>query len=417
MSAPESVVIVGGGLVGACLATLLARAEGFTGADIVLVEARLPEAPKAGAEIDLRVSAISRASERILTACGVWDRLEPAYCAPYERMCVWDEAGDPAGAGGIRFDCADIGEPNLGYIAENRRLQWQLLERARESGVTIANSALRSIHPLEEGSGVAIELANGQRLRASLLVAADGADSPTRTALGLSLNDATLGHAVVAHIRTELGHQSTAWQRFLSTGPIALLPLADGRCSIVWSTTGDEVKDLLALDEPAFCASVREATGSVLGNVEAASPRVGFPLRSGQVHQYAGPHWALVGDAAHSVHPLAGQGVNLGFLDAAALVEVLTQAREEGEGIGDPRVLRRYERWRKGENLAMLTALEGINDLFSNRNTLLGLARRFGLSAVDRARPLKHFFMRRALGLQGDSPRWVRSERVPHGGH
>jgi 2-octaprenylphenol hydroxylase len=335
-------------------------------------------------------------------------------------MCVWDREARPDGPGAVQFDCADVGEPNLGYIVENRRLQWALFERARSRGVVVANAALQSVETA--AAGVSVTLTSGETVSANLLIAADGVDSPTRTALGVEMRDAALGQAVVTHVRTERSHARTAWQRFLPTGPVALLPLHDGRSSVVWSTTAEHARELVSMSEAAFCSALEEATDSILGRIEACAARVDFPLRSGSATAYTGPGWALAGDAAHCVHPLAGQGVNLGLLDCAALAQVLAEAAAAGETSDrtghwvDHRVLRRYERWRKGENFAMLTALEGLNGLFSNDSSFLGLARRAGLSAVNRLTPVKRVFIRRALGLQGDLPRVVRMEGATHGG-
>jgi 2-polyprenylphenol 6-hydroxylase len=407
MNADTDVLIVGGGLVGACLATLLARQRTFPAARITVLEPRLPQRPGSADDIDLRVSAVSRASQRILSACGVWEGLITERASPYERMRVWDAASRLDASSAICFDCATVGEQDLGHIVENRRMQWALLEEARIAGVTLIESGVKE---LEAGTdGIRVELLNGARLVAPLLVAADGADSPTRHLMGIERSAVEHGRAVVTHIVTANPHQRTAWQRFLPTGPIALLPLHDGRSSIVWSTTDEQVRELMAMDDRPFCRAVEEATDRALGTVESCARRAQFPLRSSHAAHYVAEHFALVGDAAHAVHPLAGQGVNLGFLDSAALAQVLSEALAQGDGAGDLRVLRRYERWRKGENLVMLNALDGFNRLFSNESTWLGMLRRAGLAVANDVQPLKHFFLRRALGLNGDLPAAARA--------
>jgi 2-octaprenylphenol hydroxylase len=404
MSAADDIVIVGGGMVGACLASLLAGRAIVPGERIVLIEANLPPRPASGGEIDLRVSALSRASERVLRACGAWPTLGAERMCAFERMCVWDEEARPDSPGSIHFDCARLGEPNLGYIVENRQVQWALLQQARARGVRVVQGEVRNLHRTD--GSITVELANGPQIAARLLVAADGADSPTRKLMGIEVRARSHEQrAVVTHVETAEPHQRTAWQRFLKTGPIALLPLHDGRSSIVWSTTPESAAELIELPATEFCLAVERATDAVLGRVLRCAARAQFPLRSSHAQQYVAPRFALIGDAAHAVHPLAGQGVNLGFLDCAALAEVIAETRARGDDPGELKSLRRYERWRKGENLLMLAALDGLNRLFSNDNVGLGRLRRAGLSLVNRVEPVKTLFMKRALGLAGDLPR------------
>ena len=403
MSGAE-VVIVGGGMVGACLASLLARRGIVPSERLVLIESRLPPRPAANDEIDLRVSALSRASERILQACGAWPAISASRACAYQRMCVWDESARPDGAGAIQFDAAALGEPSLGHIVENRRIQWELLQQARGAGVRVVQSQVKGLERVARG--MSVELAEGPRIECALVVAADGAESPTRALMGIGTRrHAHQQQAVVTHIETAQSHQHTAWQRFLESGPIALLPLCDGRSSIVWTTTAEAAAGLVALDDTEFCMAVERAADAVLGSVMRCGRRASFPLQSSYAQRYVEPRFALVGDAAHSVHPLAGQGVNLGFLDCAALAEVVAAARAEGDDPGDLRGLRRYERWRKGENLLMLAALDGLNRLFSNASPAVGAIRRAGLTLVNRAEPVKTLFMKRAMGLAGDLPR------------
>ena len=404
MSSEADIVIVGGGMVGACLASLLAHRAIVAAERIVLIESHPPTRPASDAEIDLRVSALSRASERVLRASGAWTALAAERVCAFGRMCVWDEAGRPDGPGSIQFDCATLGEANLGYIVENRRIQWALLQQARTQGVRIVQG---QVSGLQRGTGaMTIELANGPRIEGLLVVAADGADSPTRHLMGIATRShAHEQQAVVTHVETTEPHQHTAWQRFLATGPIALLPLQDGRASIVWSTTPEFAAELIAMPPEDFCRAVERATDAVLGSVTRCAARADFPLRSSHSQSYVESRFALIGDAAHAVHPLAGQGVNLGFLDCAALAEVIAEARANGDDPGELKSLRRYERWRKGENLLMLAALDGLNRLFSNDNATVGAIRRAGLTLVNRAEPVKTLFMKRAMGLAGDLPR------------
>lgn len=403
MSSAADVVIVGGGMVGACLAALLARRAIVPADRIVLIESHLPSRPAGDGEMDLRVSALSRASERVLRACGAWPALSAERVCAFERMCVWDEAGRSDGEGSIQFDCANLGEPNLGYIVENRRIQWELLQQARAQGVRIVQGQVGGLSPGPHS--MAIELTNGPQIESALVVAADGGESPTRRLMGIETRSRSHEQqAVVTHVETAQSHQHTAWQRFLGTGPIALLPLYDGRSSIVWSTTPESAVELMAMPAEEFCLAVGRATDAVLGEVLRCASRADFPLRSSHAQAYVESRFALIGDAAHAVHPLAGQGVNLGFLDCAALAEIIADARAGGDDPGELKSLRRYERWRKGENLLMLAALDGLNRLFSNDNAAIGAIRRAGLTLVNRAEPVKTLFMKRALGLAGDLP-------------
>ena len=334
MNARTSVVILGGGMAGGCVASLLARRGAVPAAAITLLEARLPARPETGGAVDLRVSAISRATQRILAACGAWEGIAAGPICAYERMIVWDEAGQAGATGSIDFDCAEIGQPNLGYIVENRRLQWALLEQARAAGVQTIQARVSGLS--SAGDSITVELEGGTRIASSLAIAADGAESPARKMMRIAVRETeSRQRAVVCHIRTADSHQNTAWQRFLRTGPIALLPLQDGRCSIVWTTTPEEAVALVAQSEEEFCRSVEAAVDGVLGRVESVSERAQFPLRSVHAECYVQPRFALIGDAAHAVHPLAGQGVNLGFLDCAALAQII-------EGCGR----RRRRSWR-----------------------------------------------------------------------
>lgn len=409
MSRDFDLVIVGAGPIGASLACLMAARKLSAAARVALIAERLPEAPPAGADWDLRVFALGRASQRLLEQAGIWQRLPPARVAPYERMCVWSGSG-AADAGSLSFDCAEIGEANLGCIVEGRALQWQGLQSARAAGITLIEAAVEGI-AVHEG-GARLRLRDGRELGTPLLAAADGTESACRTLLGIE----TAGHAyqqdaLVAHVRTAQAHRATAWQRFLPGGPLALLPLPDGRSSIVWSTARAEAARLRALDAAAFGAELTVASAEVLGACELTTSIASFPLKLQYALDYVRPHAVLLGDAAHAVHPLAGQGLNLGLMDCAALLEVLGDAAD-ARSFGDLRLLRRYERWRKSENLLAAAAFDGLDRLFSNANPALAGLRSAGLSAVGRLPFLKRGFARHALGLDGDIPAFLRQEPV-----
>ena len=396
------VLIAGGGMVGAGLAALLVSTPATRGLKVALVEPRPPAPPLAGEPLDLRVSALSRASEQLIREVGAWPRvLERDPCA-YERMIVWDAAAPVTGRGTLTFDAAEAGEPDLGHITENRAIAAALLERALAGGATLLRTALTGI---ELEPDVARAITADRSLNTGLIVAADGADSTLRTWAGIGgRGESYPQEAVVAHLMPDRPHEAAARQRFLPSGPLALLPLAAGRVSLVWSTTQDEAARLVAADDAAFGAAVTAASDGVLGTLSPTTPRVKFPLRRFHADRYYRPRLALVGDAAHSVHPLAGQGVNLGFLDVAALVAEIARALADGEDYGDPRVLGRYGRARRAENALMGAAFDGLYRLFRDQRAGVARLRRFGLGLVNEAGPVKRLFVQRALGL-GDERR------------
>jgi 2-polyprenylphenol 6-hydroxylase len=417
MNRPRSsdfdVVVVGAGVVGVVMASLLLARKLSTAGRVAVIADRFASPPLEGADWDLRVFAMSRASERLLRACGVWNALPAARKFAYERVCVWDASGTPQGAGSLTFDCAQIGEPNLGYIVDGHVLQWQCLQSARALGVVMIDGAVESI--LEGDDEVLLRLNDGRELRGKLLVAADGTESKTRDLLKIG----TAGHAyhqdaLVAHVQTAKAHDNTAWQRFLSTGPVAFLPLNDGRASIVWSVARARAASLRAMEPDAFGAALTEASGEALGSCKLTTQLASFPLKLQYALEYARPRAVLLGDAAHAVHPLAGQGLNLGLLDCAALVQVLDEAGA-ADNFGDSQHLRRYERWRRSENMLAAAALDGLERLFSNSDPLSTGLRAAGLSAVSKMPFVKRRFAQRALGLTGDVPDFLKGDRAwPH---
>lgn len=398
-------VVVGGGMVGSALA----RACSGKGLRIALIETRAPRRDWPPGEIDLRVSALSRASQRILERLGAWSRIAALGANPYRRMCVWDALG----GGTIQFDAQALGEPDLGHIVENRAIQlglWETLESSPDIRLFCPASIADLIRNDPQGQagseqGTQLVLADGQIIQARLLVAADGRDSLIRELVGIQTEGWDYDQrAIVATVRPQEWHQETAWQRFLPTGPLALLPLADGRCSVVWSATQDRAEELLALNDAAFSAEITEASEARLDRLAVEGPRAAFPLRLQHAKRYVIPGVALVGDAAHAVHPLAGQGVNLGFLDAAALAAAIDLALARGRDIAGLWTLRHYERARRGDNMAMLGAMDLIKRLFSNEIPPIAALRSLGLTLTDHIEPLKHRFMARALGLGSDLP-------------
>ncbi len=396
------VIIVGAGIIGAVMACLLKAPSAGTPLRVALIADRFAQPAAVDADWDLRVFALSRASERLLKLCGIWEALPAARVNPYERMCVWDAQGAAHGPGCLSFDCAAIGEPNLGYIVDGAVLQWQALERARALGAVLIEAPLSSI--AGGADAVRAGLADGRELRGTLIVGADGTESKTRQLLGID----TAGHAydqdaLVTHVRTSAPHAATAWQRFLPGGPLAFLPLSDGRCSIVWSTPRVEAARLRALDPEGFGSALSAASGEALGSCTVTAPLAAFPLKLQYALSYARPRAVLLGDAAHVVHPLAGQGLNLGLMDCAVLAQVLKDCGVP-RSFGDMKVLRRYERWRRSENLLAGAGLDALERLFSYAKGPLPAVRSFGLGAVERLPMLKRRLARQALGLSGDLP-------------
>ncbi len=390
-------------MVGAALACALAQRD-FS---VALLEAREPAFDWDPAGHDLRVSAITRASQRLLQNLGAWQAMLDERATPYQQMHVWDRAG----FGEIHFDAADLAEPDLGHIVENRvivRALWELLEDSRtEVLVPVRLAAL----DLSDG-GAVLALDDGRTLNAGLVVGADGARSQVRELAGIESRGQPYDqHAVVATVRAELGNRSTAWQRFMRDGPLALLPLEQDLFSIVWSTAPNEAERLCALPEDEFNTLLTGASESRLGRLTLQGARAAFPLRLQHAEQYVLPGLALVGDAAHVIHPLAGQGVNLGFLDAGALVDALIAGRERGRMPGALATLRRYERTRKGHNTATQLAMDAFKHLFSNDSSVLSLARNLGLGAAGRLTPLRRLFERVALGQGLELPTLSRPSR------
>ena len=397
MSHDFDVIIAGGNMTGACLACALAD----TPLRIAVVEAGELPGESTLEERDLRVSALTRASERILEHVGAWPYIAQHRLSPFRDMHVWDAGG----SGEIHFDCAEIGEPTLGYIVENRLIQAALIDRLHD----VANVQLFSPVSIAAcdwaDEGVTVELDDGRRLTASLLVGADGARSRVREQAGIPVRGWSYEQtAVVVNVRTEKDHQETAWQRFLPTGPLAYLPLTDNMSAIVWSTSPEQAETLLAMDDEDFRVALGEAFEYRLGKVLECGPRAAFPLRLQYAENYVRPGLALIGDAAHSIHPLAGQGVNLGLLDVAALAEVLLQGARKGRQPGDYEWLRRYERWRKTDNLGTMFVMDAFKRLFGNSLAPVKWLRNLGLQVTDHSGPVKQKLIRQAMGLEGDLP-------------
>ena len=395
------VVIVGAGMVGAALAAGLANSD----ISIALIEPnRAPEPPASRidcADFGSRVSAITAQSESLLTQLGAWDLINTARKSAYQGMTVWDAEG----TGEVNFSASELHVPCLGTIVENREIVWalqQVVEQA--SNITIIRDVVTHIDNQDEQGLTPVFLASGKTLSTQLLVGADGALSRIKQWGEFASCEWDYEHqALVATIEVEQSHQHTAWQRFRPEGPLALLPLAadnDRTCSIVWSTNDEECQQLLSLAEEEFCAALSAASEQCLGKVLKVGPRMAFPLRQRHAKNYVVPGIALVGDAAHTIHPLAGQGVNLGFKDVAALTEELLRAHQQELSLGNLQVLQRYERRRQADNLIMMGAMEGFKRLFAAQQPMIRLLRNQGMRLFNRAAAIKQHVVMQAMGLK-----------------
>ncbi len=384
------VAIIGGGMVG--LATAIGL--GQEGLRVVVIDAG--ETQAVSGEARLRVSAINKASQRLLTHLGAWAYIDESRVGPYQKMAVWDKDS----LGKIGFDAHSISEQTLGSIIENDNIGHALATRAGElSEIThLENHRLEKIAFGEREAWLTLD--NGDNLSAALVIGADGANSWVREQCKIPMTFWDYGHhAIVASIRTELPHNATARQVFLSDGPLAFLPLFEPNlCSIVWSVPPAKAQALLEGDKVQFERSLTAAFDGKLGMCTLESEPQAFPLRMRYARHFARHRLVLAGDAAHTIHPLAGQGVNLGFLDAAAIIETLSELKAKGKDLGDYANLRPLERWRKADALEMIAAMEGFKRLFEGSNPVKKALRDLGLNLVDNLSPVKTLFMQQAMG-------------------
>lgn len=383
------IAVVGGGVVGATAALALAR----DGRKVALVEAREP-APWNEEFPDLRVYAFAPDNAALLASLGVWEEIAGARAQPYRRMRVWDAAG----GGELHFSANDLGRDCLGWIVENDLLVDRLWRAIRHEPAIQRHCPDKVVALSQDEGGATLELDSGARVKARLVVAADGGDSKLRDLAGFEISRHDYGQrGIVAYVETTEPHQDTAWQRFLPTGPLAFLPCGDRRSSIVWTVPEEEATRLLALDDTAFCRELTRAFDARLGEIVAVSRRVAFPLRRQLAERYVAGRVLLAGDAAHVVHPLAGQGVNLGLRDVACLRRLLAEASAVDPGT--PHRLARYQRERRSDNTLAAYAFDGINRVFSNDAPLPTLLRGHALGLVGRVPLLADLFARRAAGL------------------
>jgi 2-polyprenylphenol 6-hydroxylase len=395
------VVVAGAGMVGAAFAALLATTEHGKNIRIAVLEARPFEMPDLSESFDPRVVALTALSRKLLEDAGAWEQIAARRVCPYQRMEVWEADG----TGHIEFDCAEVRQPSLGHIVENALVVealWQRLE-ALENVTLLCPATVVDLE--RQSEGVAISLADGSVINTKLLAAADGAQSKVRELCGLQLRQWEYGHhAIVTTVTTEKNHDFTARQRFLPEGPLAFLPLQTEagdchQCSIVWSQQAEVAELLMTLDDDAFCEALTRAGENCLGNVVAVDKRYKIPLKQRHAVDYVVPGVALMGDAAHTIHPLAGQGVNLGFQDVIVLVEEVGRAVSRGLSPGDMWALGRYQRRRKPHNLGTMAVMEGFKRLFEKQPLPVRLLRNGGMNTVNRLGPIKNLMVRQAMGL------------------
>jgi len=391
------VVVVGGGIIGGSFACLLGQA----GLKVILLDAGVRQVNSLK-KVDARVFAITQASEKILKKAGAWRRLQENDIACFRKMHVWDENG----LGVINFDSASICQSTMGYIISHQAiidaLQEKLLDMENVRCIWSASAAFIK----NETNAMLLETEDGLQFRSKLVVAADGSNSKLRSLANIHYHKHDYKQAALAcAVTTEYPHNEIARQRFLKRGPLAFLPMVDPHQSaIVWSTSPDHAQRLKESDKSVFHFELAEAFASELGEIKESSERIVFPLSRAQAEQYVQPRLALIGDSAHTVHPLAGLGANLGLLDAAALAEVLIDSVSRGRDPGRLQVLRRYERRRKGENHSVMYLMDGFKHLFENQTQSVQWLRNLGLDMVDSLPIAKHAIMKRAMGLEGDLP-------------
>jgi 2-octaprenylphenol hydroxylase len=393
-------VIVGAGIAGLTAAALLSQCSQQQRLKITVLDAGPRPVFNDADPVSLRVSAIATGSADLLASIGAWDSIADARACAYDAMRVWDENSVAESGATLRFDAAEFAVSQLGFIVENSLVQHAILDVLDGSGVELVFDA--PIRAMERGDGqYSLRLEDGEEWLADLVIGADGARSFVRAAMDIETRDHAYGQeAVVAHLQPERPHNNTAWQRFLHDGPLGLLPLADGRVSIVWSTSVANARRAMEVPDADFGTLLTEASDRVLGRLELSSARAAFPLLARHAERYVLPGVALIGDAAHAIHPLAGQGANLGLQDAARLAEVIDEALCNDEHPGDRPVLRRYERARRGANASMLHLMTALNQLFRTDSVLLKELRLTGMRLFNFSGPIREQAVRVALGVR-----------------
>ncbi len=404
MKRDADVIVVGGGLNGPALALALAQ----SGLVVTVIDAQ-PARARAEAEFDGRAYALAIASKRLLQAIGVWNRIEGGIQPITEIKASDGRPGDGPAPFFLHFDAAEIEEGPMGFMVEDRHLYAALLEAMAETeGLTLVTGAEVVAQEVTE-TGASVTLADGRVLAGALIAGCDGRQSGTARRAGIRRNGWDYGQtALVCAVEHDLPHHGVAHQFFMPSGPLAILPLTGNRSSIVWSERTATAEAIAALDDDAFLEVLRPRFGDFLGEIRLAGGRFRYPLNLTLAERYADARIALVGDAAHGVHPIAGQGLNLGFRDVGALAEVLVEAQRRGEDIGAVNVLERYQDWRRFDSTALALGMDTVNRLFSSDNPVLRGVRDLGMGAVNAVPGLRRAFIRQAAGLSGKPPKLLR---------
>ncbi len=407
MDYDADILIVGGGLNGSCLALALAQA-GFSS---VVLDA-LPTPKRKADAFDGRAYSLALASKNLLAAIDIWPEVEDNAQPILEVKASDGRAGEGAAPYFLHFDHAELEDGPMGYLLEDRFLRRALLA-AIEAEPLITHRANVTVTAQDTSAAAQVTLSDGTSLKARLLIGADGRQSGVAERAGIKRSGWDYGQtALVCAIEHERAHNAIAHQFFMPNGPLAILPLPENRSSIVWSETSENAAQIAALDDAAYLEALRPAFGDFLGEIKLTGTRFTYPLTLTLAQSYVAPRLALVGDAAHGVHPIAGQGLNLGFRDIGALAEVLTEAKRRGEDIAAADVLARYQSWRKFDTTALALGMDAVNKLFSNDNPALRFMRDLGMGAVSSMPTLRRRFMREAAGLTGNLPKLMQGKRL-----
>ncbi len=408
MDFDTDIAIIGGGLNGSTLALALAQA----GQKVTLIDA-LPVKPRMEADFDGRSYALALTSTRLLDGVGIWEQVAENAQPMLEIKVTDGRAGDGPSPMFMHFNHAEIEEGPMGYMVEDRHLRRALLAALQGTDEITRLDGEKVVAQSVDATGISLTLASGTTLRARLAVGADGRGTGTGARAGIKRTEWAYGQtALVCAIKHEVPHNGVAHQFFMPPGPLAILPLTENRSSIVWSETAQNAAAINALPDADYIDVLRPRFGDFLGEISLAGARFTYPLSLSLAHDMVAPRVALLGDAAHGVHPIAGQGLNAGLRDVAALAEVIADAARRGEAVGSDAALARYQEWRRFDNTTLALATDTFNRLFSNDNPMIRMARDIGMAAINALPGLRRGFIREAAGLTGDLPRLMQGKSL-----